>query len=57
MAEQFSDDQERDLKSSTTPVDDPAGTTPRVASRLSILIAFIAGAFAAWIIISMNVFG
>jgi hypothetical protein len=30
-------------------------TKPRGASRLAILIAFIAGAFAAWIIISANV--
>ena len=32
-------------------------TTPRTTSKLAILIALIAGAFAAWIIISNNVFG
>jgi hypothetical protein len=57
MAEQFSEDQEREVTTPATPIETAPGTAARATSRLSILIAFIAGAFAAWIIITMNVFG
>lgn len=36
--------------------DGPDETRARGASKLAILVAFIAGAFAAWIIIQANLF-
>lgn len=50
MADEISNEQEHDHAPATT----PSRNATRGASKMAIVIAFIGAAFAAWIIISMN---